>query len=265
MKKQIILVALALLLSGCAKTAEAVPTTSSNTGSYIEQHLESDSKNLYDYARYVEIDDKYYDAYKDYLCFRSGSYPVCAKLSDESIESKNRIWIGNGYTMKIEFADDNIYEWTWNDDECRNAVIEALDNGKAVYESVLAEDESLYAKYKDEIFTDDFFRDVMKTESATFDYYPPYPSEQNFENKLSKSEIRKIKEILHTATIDKTQDSSKSTKTYTLSLYDRHGNYVFVIAMDDDKKTIYVEDGLVESKELNDFMNSLIKSEWKTN
>lgn len=255
MKKQIILVVLVLLLAGCTKSGETVLFTSEN---HIEQHLESDSRSLYDYARYVNLDDEYSDAYKDYLCFRAGSYPVHAKLSEDSIESKNRIWIGNGYTMKVEFADDNIYSWTWNDEKCMEMVLNKLEEGKKIYESVSLEDEELYKKYESEIFEENFFKDVMKSTSAVFDFYPSEPTKINYSLDLSDEQLSDLKDILHTATIDKTKDSMNASFTYTLSLFDRHGDYAFVITMDDDRKTMYVEDGMVESGTLKEFLNSLV-------
>lgn len=254
MKKQIILVILALLLAGCTKSGETVLFTSEN---HIEQHLESDSRSFYDYARYVNLDDEYSDAYKDYLCFRAGSYPVHAKLSEDSIESKNRIWIGNGYTMKVEFADDNIYSWTWDDEKCMEMVLNKLEEGKKIYESVSLEDEELYKKYESEVFEENFFKDVMKSTSAVFDFYPSEPTKINYSLDLSDEQLSELKDILHTATIDKTKDSMNASFTYTLSLFDRHGDYVFVITMDDDRKTMYVEDGMVESSTLKEFLNSL--------
>lgn len=255
MKKQIILVVLALLLAGCTKSGETVLSTSEN---HIEQHLESDSRSLYDYARYVNLDDEYSDAYKDYLCFRAGSYPVHAKLSEDSIESKNRIWIGNGYTMKVEFADDNIYSWTWDDEKCMETVLNKLEEGKKIYESVSLEDEELYKKYESEVFEENFFKDVMKSTSAVFEFYPSEPTKINYSLDLSDEQLSDLKDILHTATIDKTKDSMNASFTYTLSLFDRHGDYVFVITMDDDRKTMYVEDGMVESSTLKEFLNSLV-------
>ena len=98
----------------------------------------------------------------------------------------------------------------------------------------------------------------MKSTSATFDFYPSEPTKINYSLDLSDEQLSELKDILHTATIDKTKDSMNASFTYTLSLFDRHGDYVFVITMDDDRKTMYVEDGMVESSTLKEFLNSLV-------
>ena len=93
----------------------------------------------------------------------------------------------------------------------------------------------------------------MKSTSSVFEFYPSEPTNINYSLDLSDEQLSDLKDILHTATIDKTKDSMNASFTYTLSLFDRHGDYIFVITMDDDRKTMYVEDGMVESSTLKSF------------
>lgn len=252
---------LAIVLLGCSKISTNTIVETEQVSAFKENkesHLESESKSVYNYARYAKIDDAYEGAYKDYMCYLNGSYPVSAKLAEDFDKDICRVWNGNGYSITVEFHDDNKFFWEWKDEKIKTAVLKSLEEGKKEYERVVAEDEKLYKKYEDEVFEDSFFKDVMKTETAYFNYYPLFHTEENYSYTFTEDELINLKEILHKASIDRTKDSNKASFTYQIDLFDRHGDYVFVIAMDSDRETIYVEDGMVESNELKLFINEMI-------
>lgn len=263
MKKFLVLIGLCLFLSGCTKTGDmngskiATPNNIPivDVSAYDESHTTDENDYLGDYIRYVETE--YKEAVTDYAMFKVGGYPLYAKSYDAG-ESISR-YSGNGYEYTIKNNDEPVYYWKWTDDEVHEEVMAAIEKGKGIYNQLKQTEEALLEQHKDDAYEEDWFRNGVRTVKAELEYFPS-GEETSWKVDLSKEQIEKIKDILQRTKINPEVDPYQSDFRYTLSLYDSLGDYIFVVVMDSDKTTMYVEGGGCESLELKDMLNNIIQT-----
>lgn len=261
MKKILVLMVACFIISGCAKTdtTDELTATHSNVAmtdlSSYESHTADDNEYLGDYIRYAKTE--YDEAMMDYAMYKVGGYPVYAKSYDGGTEISS--YTGNGYEYVIRLEAEPIFYWKWTDESIKKNVMSAIECGKNIYDSLQQKEEELLEQYKDDVFTDKWFLNGMRTVTAELEYFPTDMG-QSWKVKLSEEQVEKIKDILHRVDINPDIDPYQSDFRYTLSLYDSLGDYIFVIAMDTDKTSMYVERGGCESSELNTMLNNIIQA-----
>jgi hypothetical protein len=73
---------------------------------------------------------------------------------------------------------------------------------------------------------------------------------------LTDEDLNAVKELLATSTVDTTVSSGDADFTTTLHMFDDVGNYVYVIALNEDDETMFIEPGQFHCDGLTDLLVS---------
>lgn len=115
----------------------------------------------------------------------------------------------------------------------------------------LDEDRKVYSEKE----AKDYLNNCINTDTAVFKYYDS-TNDKEYVYYLSKSDIDKLTNLLISSNVDITKNSLNSDFTYTVHMYDKEGNYVYVVSIDNDEKTTYYEPGLIDNSELTHYIMS---------
>lgn len=136
------------------------------------------------------------------------------------------------------------------------ATIQELENTTSSEEEVdneemLDEARKLYSDKE----AKDYLTNCLNTDTAVFKYYDNM-SDKEYVYYLSESDIDNLTNLLIHSNVDTTKNSLNADFTYTVHMYDREGNYVYVVSVDKDEKTTYYEPGLIDNSDLTNYIMS---------
>lgn len=147
-----------------------------------------------------------------------------------SVEASVPVTTPNLETIIQEENTSSYTDDTLNDD--------TLDEARKVYSEVEAKD---------------YLNNCLNTDTAVFKYYDS-TNDKEYVYYLSKSDINQLTNLLINSNVDTTKNSLNADFTYTVHMYDKEGNYVYVVAIDKDEKTTYYEPGLIDNSELTNYI-----------
>lgn len=109
-------------------------------------------------------------------------------------------------------------------------------------------------------FTDEeaqaFIDKYVDVSSAHIEVYNPVDYSMAYYD-LTDEQVEKVKGMLEFATVDIEKDSSFADFTTTLHMFNENGDYVYVVALEADKTTMYCEPGELKCDNLADYMEVL--------
>lgn len=101
------------------------------------------------------------------------------------------------------------------------------------------------------------FLDTYKnTQKAHIEFCNPGDYEMRYYT-LNEEELSKFMDLMSKASLDRNVSSAMADFTYTLHLFDEEDKYVYVIAVDSDKESMYIEAGGLNCDGLAEFIVSL--------
>lgn len=167
---------------------------------------------------------------------------ACAKETKEVVEISN--------TTAVEVST----EFT---DELKESLSSPSDLEMTNEEDILSNDSDYtYIPSFTEEEAQEFIDRYVDVSSAHIEVYNPIDYSVAYYD-LTDEQVSKVKDILSTATVDITKDSSFADFTTTLHMFDDSGAYVYVVALEADKETMYCEPGELKSENLSDYMEVL--------
>lgn len=141
-------------------------------------------------------------------------------------------------TPNLEATIQELENTTSSEEEVDNE--EMLDEARKVYSDKEAKD---------------YLNNCLNTDTAVFKYYDN-TSDKEYVYYLSESDIDNLTNLLIHSNVDTTKNSLNADFTYTVHMYDREGNYVYVVSVDKDEKTTYYEPGLIDNNDLTHYIMS---------
>jgi len=148
------------------------------------------------------------------------------------LEGQLKSQLGAEYTLSTDIFEDGLDEY-----------------------SSLDMDSVFYQKYTEKAAID-FVSRFDKATFAHLEYCRPDDWKMLYYD-LNEQELSTIKHFLSMAQVDLSKNSGNADFTYTIHLFDEEGNYVYVVALNKDKKSMYVEPGGLVCDGLADLMVSL--------
>ena len=120
----------------------------------------------------------------------------------------------------------------------------------------LANEEGMYNhRYTDESALD-FMATYKNAKKAHIEFCNPSDYEMRYYT-LTEDELASFMKLMEGANLDREKSSVLADFTYTLHLFDEDDNYVYVIAVDEDKKSMCLQPGGLECDGLAEFIVGL--------
>ena len=158
--------------------------------------------------------------------------------------------LGTDYQLPSDVFGDNV--------ESINILDKLTDDGVPLGEISDSSDyDSVFVSRFTEEAANDYIKDIDKAVSAHFEYCRP-DDWKMLSCDLTEQELDKVKEFIKDASVDVSKNSGYSDFTYTIHLFDEQGKYVYVIALNADKESLYVEPGGLVCDGLADYMLSFV-------
>lgn len=142
--------------------------------------------------------------------------------------------------------------------------VEISDNPSVDAGDEIIEETSIVEPLEEEmgrrVYTDEkaseFISQYKNAVTAHVEYCDPSDYTMYYKS-LTADELKEAKSYLRDATVDIEGNSSMADFTYTLHMFDDVGNYVYVVAVNNDKTTMFCEPGNVNADGLADFIVEL--------